>query len=226
MQKTDSIRWRIGARWGRVGLVAAGWAHDRGAELGDGVRRTRGRRSPCRRRSSRRRGGAGKQRQRDLAFGAVGADQRGGAWGAVGRAGQVQAHAPKPARVAARVAVAAALGQLGAARRLERAAALDRCRVEQHAGRRAPGSAAANTPISHSIVSASRARRLCNASWLGKQREQMRELAPGGAQEAAVARDAHQHLSDTQRHDLRVGQLAAARYAAAAAADRPPCSRH
>jgi len=40
-------------------------------------------------------------------------------------------------------------------------------------------------------------------------RKQVPELAAGGAQEAAVARDPHQHLRDTEGDHLRVGQLTA-----------------
>jgi hypothetical protein len=38
--------------------------------------------------------------------------------------------------------------------------------------------------------------------------EETPELASGGAQETAVAGDPHQHLGNTERDDLRVGQLA------------------
>jgi hypothetical protein len=39
-------------------------------------------------------------------------------------------------------------------------------------------------------------------------REEMAELTAGGAQEAAVAGDPHQHLRDAKGHDLRVAQPA------------------
>ena len=45
---------------------------------------------------------------------------------------------------------------------------------------------------------------------LGRQDgKQVPELAAGRAQETPVAWDPHQHLRDTERHDLRVAQLAA-----------------
>ena len=62
----------------------------------------------------------------------------------------------------------AEIGELGAAHGLERAAALDRVESSKSRSSLAPGRCAAKTPISHSIVSANRARRLCRASWLGK----------------------------------------------------------
>jgi hypothetical protein len=42
----------------------------------------------------------------------------------------------------------------------------------------------------------------------GQVWEEVSELAPRSAQEAAVARDPHQHLRDAVRDDLRIGQLA------------------
>ncbi len=44
-------------------------------------------------------------------------------------------------------------------------------------------------------------------SVLGEQREQMSELPAGRPQEPPAGREPHQHPSDTQGHDLRVGQL-------------------
>src|SRR5215212_1713200 len=115
----------------RLSLVAAGGASDGGAEGGDGGGellagvalvaddRLAAAQAP------------GQQRQRDLAFGAVGWGECRCSRGAVGAAEKVQAHPPEPAGVAARVAVTAAVGELRAAGGVDRSATLDRGRVEQ-----------------------------------------------------------------------------------------------
>src|SRR5215211_3111955 len=71
------------------------------------------------------------QLERDVTLRPVSGDQGCGAWRAVAGAGEVQTAAPEPARMALRVTVAADRRQLRAATRLQRAAALDRGRVEQ-----------------------------------------------------------------------------------------------
>src|SRR5439155_15120463 len=73
---------------------------------------------------------ARQQRQRDLALGTVGRDQRRGPRGAIGRASEMQPAAPKPAGMALRVAVTANVAELRATGRLEGAAAPDGCRNE------------------------------------------------------------------------------------------------
>jgi hypothetical protein len=109
--------------------------------------------------------------------------------------------------MAFRVAVASDLGQLRAADGVERAAALDRGRVEQQhvvAGARALSGEHPNQPLDR--VRQPRAP-LVQSVLAWQLREQVRELAPSRPQEPAIARDPHQHLGDTQRHDLRVSQL-------------------
>src|SRR4051794_40311758 len=66
-----------------------------------------------------------------------------------------------------------------------------------------PGLWAAKTPISHLIASASGA--VACAARPGSEAAGRDDRAGGGrTQEAAVARDPHQHLRPTERHDLRV----------------------
>src|SRR5665811_1589009 len=74
----------------------------------------------------------GQQIEGDRALLAVGPDELSPARGAVGSAAQVQAHPPEEAAVAAAPAVAGPVAKGRAARGLQRAAALDRGRVEQH----------------------------------------------------------------------------------------------
>ena len=170
VQKIDSIRWRIGARCGLVaGLVfAAGRTMVAPSsatcvgELAAGVAlvaddRSR-RRCGCQRAavaSATSRSWRSAPTQRDRAGRAVGrADAGAGACprSSGGGCASSRSRRRRPA------------GERRAG--LERAAALDRGRVDQHQSSWQPGLCAANTPISHSIVSASRARRLCSpAGW-------------------------------------------------------------
>src|SRR5665809_44207 len=69
--------------------------------------------------------------ERDLALGPLGRCERRCSRGAVGGAGEVQAHPPEEARMALAVAVAGEVGEPRAAHGLARAAALDGRRVEQ-----------------------------------------------------------------------------------------------
>ena len=110
VQKTDSIRWRIGARcgpllrrrapggrWSRPAWPLGGEVAARIAFVADD--------SVSPPVSAR-----GRSRvKRHLALRPVGGSQGGGPWGAVGGAEQMQAAAPEPARMAAGVAVAADL---------------------------------------------------------------------------------------------------------------------
>ena len=72
--KTDSIRWRMGARWGPCWARSAGGAHDGRAEAGDGLGELAAgialvaddRLAAAQAR--------GQQRERDLALGPVGGD--------------------------------------------------------------------------------------------------------------------------------------------------------
>jgi hypothetical protein len=111
--------------------------------------------------------------------------------------------------VATRVAIAGDLGQLRAAGGLHRAAALDRRRVEQDEVVLAAGAAVGEDP--HQPLDRLRqpGAPLVQGILARQVGEEMPELAAGGAQKAAVARDPHQHLSDAQRHHLGVRQLAA-----------------
>ena len=151
---------------------------------------------------------ADQQAECDLAFFAVGGDQRERAWRAVGRAGEVQAHAPEPARVAAAVAVAADVGQLRAACGVARAAALDGRGVEQD-DRIVRGRAVSGVDAEQPL---DRVREPCAAlmqrTLAGQFREQVADLAARGTQEAPVRWDPHQHLRHAQCDDLGVGQLA------------------
>src|SRR3954469_22521364 len=98
-----------------VGLVLAGWSDDRGAEFGDGVSELAAGVAFVADDGFAAVEAAGQQRQRDLAFGAVGSDECGRLGGAVEGADQMQPHPPEPAGVTLAVAVAAHLGQVGAA---------------------------------------------------------------------------------------------------------------
>src|SRR3954451_10779294 len=169
-----------------LGFVAAGGAQDGGAEGGDGgfeVAAGGGFVADDRLAALE---AAREQRQRDLAFGPVGGGKGGGAWGAVGRAQQVQAHAPEPAGMAARVAVAAGVGELRATGRLDGAAALDGGGVEQQqavlAGR-AAGREDADQPLDRVAKPGAP---LVQRALAGQQREQVAQLAARGAQEAPV----------------------------------------
>ena len=104
-------------------------------------------------------------------------------WGAVRGDEQVQAHAPEAPGMLRAVAVAAGVGQLGAADRLDRSTALDRGRVEQHQVVVEAGTLAANTPISHSIVSRQSRPALAVPGLLGQLGEQVREALAGDREE-------------------------------------------
>src|SRR5215217_7829653 len=102
--------------------------------------------------------GGGQHAQRDLAFGAVGADEHRGARGAVGGKDGMQAHPVKPAAVAAAVAVGGGIGDRVS--RLESPArltvSLDRAvstGVESinTTSSQKPGHSRASTPITCSI---------------------------------------------------------------------------
>ena len=131
VQKTDSIRCRMGARCGPVGGSSAWWSQHAGAEHVDGVGELaagvalvaddRFAAAEC----------ARQQREATSRSGRSAATRAAALGAPSGRAGEMEPHPPKPAGAAVRVAVAADVGQLGAARSLERAAALDRGRVEQ-----------------------------------------------------------------------------------------------
>jgi hypothetical protein len=145
--------------------------------------------------------------QRDLAFGPIGGHERRRSWRPIGRAGQMQTHPPEVARVASRVAVAADLGERRAACRFQRTTALDRRGVKQddivgvsgrslreHPDKPLDRLGQAPSPFVQSIL-----RRQA-----GKQMPQLPLRRP---QEAPIRRDPHQHLRDTERNDLRVGEL-------------------
>src|SRR3990172_7837742 len=85
-----------------VGLILSARTHDRGAERGNPLSEltpgvalvTDDRLAACER--------LRQDLQRHLALGTIGSHQRGRSWRAIERTGQVQAHAPEEARVAAR----------------------------------------------------------------------------------------------------------------------------
>src|SRR3954464_13069804 len=98
------------AVWAAVGLVGSGGADEHGAEVVDGggelaagVALVGDHGLPAAQ-------GAGQQLERDLALGAIGADEADGARGAVEPKGGVQAHPKEEAAVAAAVAVAGRVG--------------------------------------------------------------------------------------------------------------------
>jgi hypothetical protein len=111
--------------------------------------------------------------------------------------------------VRAAVAVAAEVGELGAARGLNRSAALHRGRVEQHqlvAGAGAVGSEDADEPLDRVPEPAPA---LVEAGLLGQLGEQLAQALVGHRQEAAVGGDAHDRLGHAERDDLRVCDPAA-----------------
>src|SRR5260370_14593347 len=110
--------------------------------------------------------------------------------------------------MAFRVAVAADLGELRAADGVERAAALDRGRVEQEQIVACAGALRGEDADQPLDCLRQPGAPLVQRVLAWQLRKQMPELAAGGAQKPAVTRDPHQHLCDAERHDLRVGQLA------------------
>ena len=127
-----------------------------------------------------------KQLQRDLALRPVGRPQNGPAGRPVEPEAAVQAHPPKPARVALAAGVAAGVGQLRALDGLHRPAALDRGRVEQDdvivvAG--ALGGEDADEPLDR-LREPEPA--LVKAGLLRQLGEEMREALLGHGQEAPV----------------------------------------
>ncbi len=144
--------------------------------------------------------------QRDLSLGLIGGHQRGRARSAVCGTGEMQTHAPKPARVATRVAVAADIGQLRAAGGLERATALDRGGVEQQEIVARAGTLRGehpDQPLEH--LGETRAA-LVQCVLGGQEGKEMTELPLGGAQEAPIGGDPHQYLRDAQGHHFRIAQ--------------------
>jgi hypothetical protein len=118
----------------------------------------------------------------------------------------MQTAAEEVARVAARVAVAADVGELRAAGGFERASALDRGRVEQQQAVARAGAAAGkdtDEPLDRLSQPAATLVQRVLAGQVGKQ---VTELAARGLQETPVTRLAHQHLRHRERDDLGVGQ--------------------
>ena len=108
--------------------------------------------------------------------------------------------------MAARVAVAANVGELRAASGFDGAATLDRGRVEQQqiiAAAWALGREDTDQPLDRlrqprpPFVQRVLAR---------EKRKQVAELTARRSQKATIARDPHQHLRHTQRHDLGVAE--------------------
>jgi len=194
---------------GAVGFVFAGGPDDHAAELADGVLELAAGVALVAEDRLATVKGSGEEGQRDFAFGTVGSDQACRSWGAVQGADEVQPHPPKPTGVALAISVAADLGKLGAAGGVERAAALDRGRVEQHkivARARALGREHPDQPLDRVGQPPAPFVQRVLARQHGKQ---MAKLAASSTQEAAVAWYPHQHLRDTQGDDLRVAQLPA-----------------
>src|SRR5450830_1004867 len=123
----------------------------------------------------------------------------------VGGGQQVQAQAPEPARVGSAVAVAGELPEGRALGRLAAAATLHRGRVDEQqivVVARALRGEVGEQPLDGAGEAAAT---LEVAGLTGQLREQVAELAPGGAQEAPVTGDAHYRLGHAQRYHLGVG---------------------
>jgi hypothetical protein len=192
-----------------VGLVLARGAHqfgvhalDRELELAAGVALVGDERLAAAQ-------GDRQELERNLTLGPVGRDQRGGSGRAVGRRAEVQTHPPEEARMRLAVAIAAEVGQLGAAGSLDRSAALHRGRVEQHhlvvsAG--AVGGEDSDEPLDR-VPEAAPA--LVEARLLGQLGEQPTQALGGHGQEAPIGRDTHDRLGHAERDDLRVCDPAA-----------------
>src|SRR5215211_807674 len=146
----------------------------------------------------------GQQLEGDLAFGPVGWLEGERSRGAVGGEHAVQAHAPEETAVRAAVAVAAGVGELGAAGGLERAAALDRRRVEQHEVVVEAGALAGEDTAEPVDRLGKAPAALVEAGLLRQLREQVREPLAGHGQKATVAWHTHDGLRHAERDDLRV----------------------
>jgi hypothetical protein len=107
--------------------------------------------------------------------------------------------------VALAAARAAGVSELRTTRRLERAAALNRRESNNTTWSVCPGLSAANTPVSHSIVSVSRWRRFPVPGLFRQLREQVVEPPRCDGQELPVDVDARDRLGNSKRHDLRIG---------------------
>jgi len=121
----------------------------------------------------------------------------------------MQAASPEPVRVAARVAIAADLGELRALCRHAAPAALDRGRVEQQQVIAAAGAHAgenARQPLDRVRETGTA---LVEGVLARQNREEVSELSAGGAQEPGVGGRAHDRLGDGQADDLGVVEPAA-----------------
>jgi hypothetical protein len=140
----------------------------------------------------------------DLAFFAVGADEHRRAWRAVRAAGQVQSEAPKPARVAAAVAVPGSVRELAAPGGVDAAAGLDRCRVDKH-DRVVRAGRASGEDTQEPIKGVSECGSALVQTALRRQvREELAELAACCTQEAPVGRLVDDHLCHAERQHLGV----------------------
>jgi hypothetical protein len=110
--------------------------------------------------------------------------------------------------VAARVAVAADLGELRALRRLTASAALHRGRVEQEQIIAAPGAHAAEDAGRPRDRLREAAAAFVEGVLARRHREEVSELTAGAAQEPTVGRPSHGRLGDVQGDDLGIVELA------------------
>jgi hypothetical protein len=201
VQKIDSTRWRIGARCRPCdrGLQLA----DRLREVPPGVALVTDEDLPTDP------VGSFEQLQPDLALVALGRGEGEGTRSAVGGEEAVQSKAPEEARMRGAVAVVGGVGWLRSPRRLDRAGALHRRRVDQQqvvlvAG--ALGGEDADQPLDR-LAQASPA--LVEAGLLGQLGEEVTQPPAGDREEAAVGGDAHDRLGDAERRNLGVGDAAA-----------------
>src|SRR5450830_304874 len=189
-----------------AGLVLARRAHHGGAQLGDGSRElTAGVALVADEQPAAGAAATGQQLEADLTLIAPRIGQGECPGRTVGGGQQVQAQAPEPARVGSAVAVAGELPEGRALGRLAASRALDRGRVDEQqivAGAGTLRGEVSEQPLDGAGEAAAT---LEVAGLTGQLREQVAELAPGGAQEAPVTGDAHDRLGHAQRDHLGVG---------------------
>jgi hypothetical protein len=118
----------------------------------------------------------------------------------------VQSQTPEPAGVALAVAIAADVGEVGAAARLNGAATLDRSRVEQEQIVVSAGALSRHDSTQPLDRVAQPLPPLVKSVLARQPRKQVPQLPLRGPQEPPIRRNPHQHLRDAQGDDLRVGQ--------------------
>jgi hypothetical protein len=206
VQKIDSIRCRIGARWGPLsGLVFAAGPDDRGVEFADSFgERAAGVALVAEHCFAAAALAAGEQFESELSLVALGRGQRERSRGAVWSEDRVEPEAPEVAGVRRAVAVVGSISELGTLDGLAAAGALDRGRVDQQQLIVVAGALARK----HAHQPLDRVRELTAALEVtrlrGQPRKQMPKALAGALEEAPVAGDPHDRLGDTERDDLRV----------------------